>query len=188
MKTSPQFPFFLIFLFLAALACGAQSAGKGDGVQPFPGPVFIGVDWTAELSAPSMQHLNTPSFDSISLSFTGGFRDIAPFIPIRLRAGVGWFPGRKFRILPGIELALLEMLNGSGALAFGLYATVEARIQPAGDPYVEPAARLGILLPLGPSGGLYLAAGMDGGGRPTASIGIRNGGYIRADGPDGRVR
>ncbi|MBU0955277.1 MAG: hypothetical protein KKI09_07600 [Spirochaetes bacterium] len=52
-------------------------------------------------------------------------REMLPYIPLRFRGGLGYWPGRDFSIILGMELGLLELLNGYQARMFGLYAMID---------------------------------------------------------------
>ncbi len=169
-----------------AAAAGAESPGQVEA--RVRGEFFIGIDWSVDFSSPSADRITEASVDAITLTFSGGLRNVFRPLPVRLRLGAGWFPGKAFRLVPGIEIALLEKLNPSGALAFGLYAFADARIAISSSPTLTPAFKLGFLFPVSPSGGICVAAGCDVAGKPTASIAIRNGGYVTVNGPYGLVR
>lgn len=179
---------FCLALILAGFAAGAQETDRPAAAAHETRNLFIGIDWSVGVSAPATDRLDETSVDALFLTVTGGLRTVFPILPVRLRLGAGWFPGKPFRLVPGIELALLEKLNRSGALAFGLYAFADAHIAPSASPNLTPTFKLGLLVPVSPTGGLCLAAGFDGSGRPTASLAVMNGGYVSANGPYGHVR
>ena len=84
---------------------------------------FIG--FTTELAVSS--DLTTSPFfpDSLrvdSINFSGAFGPAATR-PLRLRAGLGWFPSQPFVVFAGLELPLIERLNRSRARRFGVYVS-----------------------------------------------------------------
>ena len=100
--------------------------------------------------------------------------------PIRLRAGVGWFPHRPFRVAAGLEIPLYERLNRANARGFGVYVLGDvAATLPLGW---EAEASLAVLVPVSALGGVRFAVGVNRsaqlvitGGTATGAYPIRSG-------------
>ena len=138
---------------------------------------FLGLAWSADLGVSSWSNLGHPTIDSITSIVTLGDRSFLPFLPIRGRILVGWFPGHPFRIGGGVEIALLELLNQYDARGFGLYAFLDGIFLIDSSPTFVPRAMLGLLIPLMPTGGICVAAGVTRGGKPAVTLTLMNGGY-----------
>lgn len=168
----------LALILLAGLPATAYGIGEGTGSSPASRHnFFIGLDWSADLGISSWNNIAHPSLESITSIFTFGDRRFLPFLPIRARLSVGWFPKHPFRIGGGVEIALLEILNQDGARGFGIYAFLDGIFLIGSTPVFDPRAMLGILIPLMPTGGICLEAGVQRDGRPAIAVTLMNGGY-----------
>ncbi|GAB1483409.1 hypothetical protein MASR2M78_22250 [Treponema sp.] len=139
--------------------------------------LFIGVEWSVEISAPTWSALDQAEIQAIALTSVLGRFEIFPALPVRARLGLAWFPGKEFRLAPGLEIAFLELLQASGARMLGLYGLLDLGLAPFSTDSLRFTSRLGLLLPTGPSGGLLFAAGVDEEGAPLASLTFMIGGY-----------
>lgn len=165
----------LMFLLSSQLVSAIDNTTGSTDKKPHD--LFLGLAWSADLSAPSWGEITHPSLDSITSVVTLGDRRIFPYLPIRGRISIGWFPGHPFRLGAGVEIALLELLNGYDARGFGIYAFLDEILLFQSQPTLEPRAMLGILLPLTPTGGICVAAGVTKGWQPRVTLTLMNGGY-----------
>ncbi len=120
---------------------------------------FIGFSTESAISAGPLSAPQIPElleFQHISLLGTYGPGMINP---LRLRAGLGWFPGRPFRLTAGLELPLYERLNRSRARMFGVYLLTDlAMTIPWGW---EADGVLTLLVPTSGVGGIRFGAGVN---------------------------
>jgi len=151
----------LLCFFLCIFSLGEAS---GEEKEPeYWSSTFYGLSW--ELSGsfggrPAV--LESAQIDALSLAATYGSADLFRPVPLRLRAGLGWWKARPFMVSAGMEIALLELLSPAHTRMTGLYAfaDVHMRISTTGIRFsFEPSAR--ILIPLHGMGGIALGVGYD---------------------------
>ena len=120
---------------------------------------FVGFSTEFSVSSDlSVTPLVPDSLTVEALSFAGTYGPAA-LRPLRFRAGLGWFPGRPFRVFTGVELPLYEVLNRSKARAFGIYLISDVGLT---IPFGWTAhASLAVLVPTSALGGIRIAAGVD---------------------------
>lgn len=115
--------------------------------------------------------------DSLTLeaiSFAGTYGPAAaPWL--RARAGLGWFPGRPFRVFTGLEIPLAERLNRGRARMFGVYFIGDVGMTlPLGW---TANARLAFQVPTTALGGVRLGVGVDRHANLIVSLDMATGAY-----------
>lgn len=153
-------PFF-IFIVLIALFPGSLSAEEED--TEYWSSDFFGISWELSGSfASGRLAFDAAQVDALSLMATYGNSNILKPIPLRLRAGLGWWKSRPFMASAGIEIALLELLSPARARMAGIYVfgDFHMRVSSLGIQYsFEPSARA--LIPLHGMGGIAIGVGYD---------------------------
>lgn len=136
---------------------------------------FIGFSTEAAVTAGPLTSPQIPDlleFQHVSLIATYGPAETSP---MRLRGGLGWFPGRPFRLTAGLEFPLYERLNRSRARMFGVYLLTDLALTvPLG---LEADAVLTLLVPTSGVGGLRLGAGVNRHMELLFNIGFASGVY-----------
>ena len=156
-----NFATLLIFFVLIALFPGVLSAEEKDA--EYWSSDFFGISWELLGSFGILPaSLDTAQVDELSLMATYGNAAIFRLVPLRLRAGLGWWKARPFMASAGIEIALLELLSPARARMTGLYVFGDFRMRVSSmgiDYSFEPSAR--VLIPLHGMGGIAIGAGYD---------------------------
>lgn len=152
--------FFICFVFIA-LFPGALSAEEVDA--EYWSSDFFGISWELSGSFGSTRiAIDTAQVDALSLVATYGNANVFQAVPVRLRAGLGWWKGRPFMATAGMEIALLEILSPAHSRMIGFYTfgDVHMRLFSTGIRFsFEPSARL--LIPLHGLGGIAIGVGYD---------------------------
>jgi|GEM_PF-1651788 len=152
---------FLLCLMLCAVLPPRVSAEENKA--EYWSSDFFGVSWELLGSFGSLPaSLDTAQVDALSLMATYGNATIFRLVPLRLRAGLGWWKARPFMASAGIEIALLELLSPARARMTGLYmfGDFHMRVSSMGVNFsFEPSAR--VLIPLHGMGGIAIGAGYD---------------------------
>ncbi|RKX75053.1 MAG: hypothetical protein DRP87_15440 [Spirochaetes bacterium] len=97
------------------------------------------------------------ALERISIIFTWGPGVVKP---LRLRGGLGYFPGNPFGFIFGMELPIFEKLNISKAKFFGLYLISDFAVTYKRILDLEFNNSLSLLLPLTGVGGVSIGAGI----------------------------
>jgi len=63
--------------------------------------------------------------ESVNVVYTWGKREMFSRLPLRLRAGLGFWVDSNFTVLTGAELGFFELLNRYQARMFGLYGVAD---------------------------------------------------------------
>ncbi|MFA5852032.1 MAG: hypothetical protein WC820_04995, partial [Spirochaetales bacterium] len=99
---------FLLCLILCAVLPNKASAEESDA--EYWSSDFFGISWELIGSFENLPAtFDTARIDALSLMATYGNATIFKPIPIRLRAGLGWWKEQPFMASAGIEIALLEL-------------------------------------------------------------------------------
>lgn len=167
----------LFFVLILCVPEGVTALGKVSTSSQQQHDLFLGLAWSTDLGLGSWSAIGQPTIESITTVITLGDRRFLPLLPIRGRLSVGWFPGHPFRLGAGVEVALFELLNGYHARGFGIYAFLDEILLVDKTATLAPRAMLGILLPITPTGGICVAAGVTKGWQPAITLTLMNGGY-----------
>ncbi len=162
---------FVILLSSIADTLAAESSQREENI-------FMGINWEFSMSIPEgdVDSLNS---EAVSLVFTLGHRDYFRGFPVRLRAGIGWYPEKPFRFAVGTEFALYEVLNRAKARMFGIYLVSDVTAEMTDTTPIQANISGGILIPLTTIGGIFLSCGIDTEGNPIAALSIMSGGYVQ---------
>lgn len=123
---------------------------------------FVGINWEFRGIWQGSIADSWRAIDSLALTGSYGNRALTGGLPLRARAGIGWWPSRPFMLTLGMELPLFELLSEARSRKIGvyLYADGHAYFSSSGvDVSFEPSLRL--LVPLTALGGLAFGAGYD---------------------------
>lgn len=136
---------------------------------------FVGFSTEALVSSDlSVEPIVPDSLTFEAISFAGTYGPAAtPWL--RGRAGLGWFPGRPFRVFAGLEVPLFERLNRARARMLGVYLMGDLGMTlPLGW---TANARLAFQVPTTALGGLRIGVGVDRHANLIVSLDMATGAY-----------
>lgn len=157
--TPPSLVRFVRLAALFAALAGLPAPVRAD--EATYSDRFVGISWEFTGSAPGSGGLPLEARE-LALVAAAGDRDVFPYPAVRLRGGLGWWPGNPFVAILGVEVAALELLNRTQSRMLGLYLRADARAGFGPGGFVAAARPSACaLLPLNAVGGLALGAAWD---------------------------
>ncbi|MDH7483948.1 MAG: hypothetical protein QHH01_04900, partial [Spirochaetales bacterium] len=86
---------------------------------------FVGINWEVRGVWQGSIADSWRAIDSLALTCSYGNRTLTGGLPLRARAGIGWWPSRPFMLILGMELPLFEMLSEARSRKIGVYLYVD---------------------------------------------------------------
>lgn len=147
---------------LAAFVCVLPAFAAAEGEATYSDR-FFGISWEFAGTPPAAGVAESRLEPrELSLLVAVGDRRIFPYPALRLRGGLGWWPGNPLVGTLGCEVAVLEFLNRTQSRLTGLYLRADLTLGYGPDGFAASARPSAVVLvPANALGGVALGAGWD---------------------------